>query len=193
MFPHAAAAVSAAGLADALSGDGTFTVFAPTDDAFAALPEGLVTKLLDPIWQPQLKDVILYHALDSEVDSTMLTDGMTATTLNGEDITINLDPPRVNDDANILISDGLVDVAADNGLIHGVDAVLTPTSVTTDIVGIAAANQDTFSTLVAAVTAADLVETLSGPGPFTVFGEYITLPCTTLFEPFSHEAVINSQ
>ena len=57
---NAAAAVDAAGLADTLSGDGTFTVFAPNDDAFAKVPAEVVTKLLDPIWQPQLQDVSVY-------------------------------------------------------------------------------------------------------------------------------------
>merc|ERR1719401_3275330 len=90
---------------------------------------------------------------------------MTAETLNGEEITINLDPTRVNEDAAVTTAD----VAASNGVIHVVDAVLTPVSVTSSVVDIASAMPDTFSTLVAAVTAADLAETLGGPGPFTVF------------------------
>ena len=147
-------------------------MFAPVDSAFEALPEDLLAKLLDPVWQPQLQDVILYHALGNEVDSSMLSDGLTATTLNGEDIVINLDPARINDYSNILIDDGLVDVDASNGIIHGIDAVLVPTSVESNIVDIAAGNED-FSTLVAAVTAGGLVEALSGEGPLTVFGEIV--------------------
>ena len=147
-------------------------MFAPVDSAFEALPEDLLAKLLDPVWQPQLQDVILYHALGNEVNSSMLSDGLTATTLNGEDIVINLDPARINDNSNILIDDGLVDVDASNGIIHGIDAVLVPTSVESNIVDIAAGNED-FSTLVAAVTAGGLVEALSGEGPLTVFGENV--------------------
>lgn len=147
-------------------------MFAPVDSAFEALPEDLLAKLLDPVWQPQLQDVILYHALGNEVNSSMLSDGLTATTLNGEDIVINLDPARINDNSIILIDDGLVDVDASNGIIHGIDAVLVPTSVESNIVDIAAGNED-FSTLVAAVTAGGLVEALSGEGPLTVFGENV--------------------
>lgn len=147
-------------------------MFAPVDSAFEALPEDLLAKLLDPVWQPQLQDVILYHALGNEVNSSMLSDGLTATTLNGEDIVINLDPARINDNSIILIDDGLVDVDASNGIIHGIDAVLVPTSVESNIVDIAAGNED-FSTLVAAVTAGGLVEALSGEGPLTVFGEIV--------------------
>lgn len=156
-------------MTDTLSGEGTFTVFAPIDAAFEALPEGLLDKLLNPTWQPQLADVILYHALGTIVTSSMLSDGLTATTLNGEDIVINLDPARVNDNSNILAPD-LVDISADNGVIHGVDALLVSTSVTSNIVDIAAGDE-IFSTLVAAATAAGLVEALSGDGPLTLFGE----------------------
>ena len=166
-----ATAVEKAGLVEAISGYGSLTVFAPTNSAFAKLPEDLVNKLLDPIWQPQLKDLLLYHTLGQEVRQGDLTDGMTAETLNGESITINLNPPRVNENSMILIDDGYVDVEASNGVIHGIDTVLTPTSVTSNIVEIGMANDD-FTTLIKAVEAAGLVETLTGDGPFTLFGKY---------------------
>lgn len=169
-FTTLTAAIDAAGLTDVLSGDGTFTVFAPPNTAFDALPEGAVDKLLQPEWIYHLQDVLLYHALGSVVESTDLSDGLEADTLNTESITINLDPPRVNDMSNILVDEGLVDIEADNGVVHAVDAVLLPTSVTSSIVDIAAGNED-FSTLVAAVQAADLVDALSGEGPLTVFGK----------------------
>mgnify|MGYP001153558148 CR=1 FL=1 len=70
--------------------------------------------------------VLLYHALGSEVRSTDLSDGLTADTLNGEVIAINLDPPRVNGEAHILVEEGLVDIEADNGVIHVIDTVIMP-------------------------------------------------------------------
>ena len=118
-----------------------------------------------------LYQVLLYHTLGSVVHSTDLTDGLTVTTLNGEDITINLDPARVNDASNIVAAD----IIADNGIIHGIDAVLAPTSLTSNIVDLAVATDD-LSTLVAAVTAAGLGDVLSGDGPFTVFGKENGLP-----------------
>jgi len=185
-FGTLTAAIDAAGLTDALSGDdGTLTVFAPPNSAFDALPPELITKLLNPLWQPQLQDVLLYHVLGSEVRSTDLVDGMSATTLNGEDIIINLDPPRVNTNSNILVDDGLVDIEATNGVIHAVDAVLTPTSVTSNVVDIIAGNPD-LSTLVRAVTAAGLVEDLSGDGPFTIFGMCLFCIFTYVSSPVSY-------
>jgi transforming growth factor-beta-induced protein len=167
-FSTLTAAVDAAGLDGVLSGDGTFTVFAPPNAAFDALPDGVVAKLLKPEWIFQLQDMITYHALGSEVRSGDLSDGLEAETLNGETVVVNLDPPRVNENAEILIDAGLVDVEATNGVIHGVSNVLLPTSATSNIVDIAAGNPD-FSTLVAAVQAAGLVDALSSDGPLTVF------------------------
>ena len=148
-------------------------MFAPTNAAFGKVPAEIVNKLLDPVWQPQLMDLLLYHALDDVVLSTDLADGLGVTMLNGEDVVINLDPARINDDSIILVDEGLVDILASNGVIHAIDTVLAPTSLSNNIVDIAAGN-DAFSTLVAAVTAAGLADDLSGEGPFTVFGEYMT-------------------
>ena len=108
------------------------------------------------------------------VRSTDLTDGLTTATLNGKDITINLNPPRINGKSNILISDGLVDIDADNVVIHGIDTVLTPNSISSNIGDIAADN-DAFSILVEALINAGLVDALSGDGPFAVFGNEIFL------------------
>lgn len=116
------AAVVAAGLAEALSGDGPFTVFAPTDAAFAALPEGTIPALLaDPTGA--LADILKYHVLAGTVISTDLSDGMTATTLLGKDIevTINSEGVFINN-AKVTVAD----IMTDNGVVHVIDAVLIP-------------------------------------------------------------------
>ena len=118
-----------------------------------------------------LGQVLLYHVLGLEVRLTDIFDGLTATTLNGEEITISTDPLRINDNSNILVDDGLGDIDANNGVIHGIDSVLIPTSVSSNIIDIAVGD-GRFSTLVAAVTAAGLDEVLTGEGPFTVFGKW---------------------
>ncbi|MCB9051624.1 MAG: fasciclin domain-containing protein [Lewinellaceae bacterium] len=115
-------AVIAAGLADALSGFGPFTVFAPTDAAFAALPAGALDALVaDPTGA--LAQVLLYHVLGAEVLSTSLTDGQMAATLQGADITVTIDG------GNVFINDARVtvaDIMTDNGVVHVIDAVLLP-------------------------------------------------------------------
>ncbi len=116
------AAVVAAGLADDLSGAGPFTVFAPTDAAFAALPEGTIPALLaDPTGA--LADILKYHVLAGSVKSTDLSDGMTATTLLGKDIkvTINANGVFINN-AKVTVAD----IMTDNGVVHVIDAVLIP-------------------------------------------------------------------
>merc|ERR1712032_1524839 len=154
-------------LKDILSSDGNYTIFAPPNTAFAALPEELVNKLLEPTWRPQLQDVLLYHALASKVYSTDLANDLEVPTINflGDPITVYLDPPRIN---NATIIMDLVDIEADNGVIHAIDSVLTPPSISNDIMDLGMANPD-FSILVAALQAAGLVEALSGEGPFTLF------------------------
>jgi uncharacterized surface protein with fasciclin (FAS1) repeats len=117
-------AINAAELQGTLSGPGPFTLFAPTDAAFAALPGGVLDDLLDDP-TGALADVLLYHVLDSKVLSTDLSDGMTATTLEGSDITVT-----INQDG-IFINDAKVttaDIETDNGVVHVIDAVLTPST-----------------------------------------------------------------
>ncbi len=115
-------AVIAAGLADDLSGEGPFTVFAPTDDAFAALPEGTLDALLaDPTGA--LANVLLYHVVSGKVMSTDLSDGMVATTLLGKDVTVTINGDGVFiNDAKVTVAD----LEADNGVVHVIDAVLIP-------------------------------------------------------------------
>ena len=169
-FSTLTAVIDTVGSAETLSNpDLTLTVFAPPNSAFDALPNGTVARLLEPEWIHHLDDVLHKHVLfGGKVMSTDLTDGMTAQAVNGDTLTINLNPPRVDETALILVDDGLVDIEASNGVIHAISEVLLPTSATSNIVDIAVANPD-LSTLVAAVQAAGLVDALSGDGPITVF------------------------
>lgn len=115
------AAVIAADLAGTLSGEGPFTVFAPTDAAFAALPEGTVEALLADI--PALTNILTYHVLGAKVLSTDLSDGLMATTLLGEDVTVTINENGVFiNDAQVTIAD----IETDNGVVHVIDAVLLP-------------------------------------------------------------------
>jgi uncharacterized surface protein with fasciclin (FAS1) repeats len=158
------AAIIAAELAGVLSGEGTFTVFAPTDAAFAAVDAELLEALLaDPT--NLLADILLYHVAPITALAGELTDGQLVTTVNGEDVTITLDG------GNVLVNGALVTVAdliADNGVVHVIDAVLLPTVMTTvyDIV----VNSDIHNTLEIAINTAGLDAALSGEaGNVTLF------------------------
>lgn len=119
-FTTLVAAVEAAGLVDTLKGEGPFTVFAPTDEAFAALPEGTVEGLLE---DPEaLAAILTYHVVPGAVMSGDLSDGMTATTVNGADVTISVGDSVMVNDATVTT----VDIEASNGVIHVIDAVIMP-------------------------------------------------------------------
>jgi len=170
-------AVLAAGLETALSGEGPFTVFAPTDFAFAALPDGTIDALLaDP--QGILTDILLYHVAGANALSTDLSDGQTITTLNGKDVTVTINSNGVFiNDAQVVFAD----IVASNGVVHVIDAVLTPpTTTVVDVI----VDSPVHNTLEAAVLAADLAGTLSGEGPFTVFAPtddaFAALPAGTI-------------
>ncbi|MGF1566316.1 MAG: fasciclin domain-containing protein [Flavobacteriales bacterium] len=154
------AAVLAAGLETTLSGDGPFTVFAPTDAAFDLLPAGTVDALLNNI--PALTAILTYHAVGGNVLSTDLENGF-LTTLNGSNVLVNITSEGVFiNNAQVIIDD----LFADNGVVHVIDAVLLPPAPTVvDIIVVSGVH----TTLEAAVIAADLVGVLSGDGPFTVF------------------------
>ncbi len=156
------AALEATGLDDALKGPGPFTVFAPTDAAFAALPEGTVEALLGDL--DALTRILTYHVASGLLPASEVVklDGMSAETIGGELVWIELKDGKVYvNDAEVIITD----IKASNGIIHVIDAVLVPQ----DIVETASANAD-FSTLVTAIGAAGLADALSAPnGPFTVF------------------------
>jgi transforming growth factor-beta-induced protein len=168
-FSILVSALQEAELVSALQGEGPFTVFAPTNDAFAALLSDLNITAEELLAHPQLSEVLLYHVVSGKVMSTDLSDGMMATTLQGEQLSIDLsDGVKINM-SNVTSAD----VAATNGVIHVIDKVLVPDSfvlspIENDIVDIALGNDD-FSMLVSLLQQVDLVETLQGEGPFTVF------------------------
>jgi len=158
-FSTLVSALTAAELVETLQGDGPFTVFAPTNDAFTtldAIPEG-----------DALKQVLLYHVLSGKYTSDDLFEKTTVTTVQGEEVTIEFDDDTVVLNGTVRVT--VADIMASNGVIHVIDNVLIPPSMAVpSIVEIATGSPD-FSTLVGALDAAGLVETLQGEGPFTVF------------------------
>jgi uncharacterized surface protein with fasciclin (FAS1) repeats len=122
-FTTLAAALEAAGLIDALKGDGPFTVFAPTDDAFAALPAGTVEMLLMPENKDKLVDILTYHVLAGQVMAADIAGKVTTVEmLNGGKATVDaLNGVKINE-ANVVTAD----VIASNGVIHVIDAVIMP-------------------------------------------------------------------
>jgi uncharacterized surface protein with fasciclin (FAS1) repeats len=168
-FDTLEAAVVAAELVDTLSGPGPFTVFAPTDAAFEALPAGALDALLAD--KDALTAVLTYHVVSGELDAAAVSALETAVSLEGSELEIAVEDGKVviNGTVNVVQTD----IKADNGIIHVIDAVLTPPEGNTEpptntIADIVATHED-FETLETAVVAAELAETLAGPGPFTVF------------------------
>jgi uncharacterized surface protein with fasciclin (FAS1) repeats len=194
-FTTLVAAVEAAGLVETLKGEGPFTVFAPTDDAFAAIPKETLDALLaDP--SGDLTQILLYHVVPGKVMAADVTDGLEAATVQGAPVTFSVADGVVKiNDATIVTTD----IEASNGVIHVIDAVIMPpadeaaaateapaeeaAAPVGDIVDTAIA-AGSFTTLVAAVEAAGLVETLKGEGPFTVFAPtddaFAAIPAETL-------------
>ena len=122
-FSTLVAAVKAAGLVETLQGDGPFTVFAPTDEAFAALPEGTVEKLLKPENKELLVAILTYHVVPGEVTASEVVHLDSAPTVQGAvlDVTVEDDGVMIND-ATVIATD----IDASNGVIHVIDAVLLP-------------------------------------------------------------------
>ncbi|MCU0486936.1 MAG: fasciclin domain-containing protein, partial [Anaerolineales bacterium] len=161
-FTTLVAAVQAAGLVETLKGEGPFTVFAPTEEAFASLPEGTVEALLQPENLQKLTDILLYHVAPGKLMAEDVASMEEIETVLGPTLKVKVDMGNVYvNDAQII----LADIEASNGVIHVIDSVLLPPA---DIVDTAVAD-GRFTTLVAALEAAGLVETLKGEGPFTVF------------------------
>ncbi|MCC4855183.1 fasciclin domain-containing protein [Vibrio lentus] len=122
-FTTLVAAVKAAGLVDTLKGDGPFTVFAPTDEAFAALPEGTVEMLLKPENKDKLVAILTYHVVPGKIMAAEVMKLSSAETVQGEAVMVAID------DGNVMINKAKVvipDVKASNGVIHIIDAVLLP-------------------------------------------------------------------
>jgi len=159
-------AVVAANLAGTLSSVGPFTVFAPTNEAFAALPAGVLAKLLERKNIKQLADVLLYHTVSGKVLASDLKNGETVKTVEGADLKVAITGGKVMiNDATVITPDNI----ARNGVVHIIDTVLTiPAPATKNIVELAEATKD-LSILVGAIVAAGLADTLSAPGHFTVF------------------------
>lgn len=117
------AAVQAAGLVEVLQGDGPFTVFAPTNEAFAALPDGTLESLLLEENRDLLVQILTYHVVPGKVMSTDLSNGMTAGTVEGTDITVTINGYGVSiNDASVVQAD----VEATNGVVHVIDSVILP-------------------------------------------------------------------
>ena len=162
VFSTLLAALDAAGLTSALEGVGPFTVFAPTDEAFASIDAEVLNDLIaDP---DLLARVLTYHVVSGEFTSTDVAGLTSAPTLNGKDVSLSFDGATVMVDGASVIG---ADVEASNGIIHVIDQVLLPEPIA-DILQ-TAKGAGIFTTLLAAVEAAGLRATLEGDGPFTVF------------------------
>jgi uncharacterized surface protein with fasciclin (FAS1) repeats len=177
-FKTLAAALQAADLVDALQGKGPFTVFAPTDEAFAKLPKGTVETLLKPENKQQLIGVLTYHVVSGKVPAAKVVKVTGAKTLNGQQVDVVVKKGTVSvDNAKVVTTD----IACSNGIIHVIDSVILPAS---DNIPAVAEKAGSFSTLLAAAKAAGLVEALSGKGPLTVFAptddSFAKLPAGTV-------------
>lgn len=121
-FTTLVAAVEAAGLVETLKGEGPFTVFAPTDEAFAALPAGTVEDLLKPENKDKLTAILTYHVVPGKVMSTDLSDNLMATTVQGTDVTVMTTGGVTVNGAKVTTAD----IEASNGVIHVIDTVIMP-------------------------------------------------------------------
>jgi transforming growth factor-beta-induced protein len=170
-FETLLSAIESTGLTTTLQFLGPFTTFAPTDAAFANLPDGLLASLTTE----QLTEVLLYHVIGNDITSGDLSPQQTVESLSGESLFITANGGVTVNGASAVIA---ADVDASNGTIHAIDEVLIPNAFL-NIVEIAQKNYE-LTTLVDLVIDADLAATLSGEGPFTVFA-----PINSAFEDIS--------
>ncbi len=160
-FNTLVAAVQAAGLVDALQGDGPITVFAPSDEAFAKLPAGTVEELLKPENKQKLTNILLFHVVPGKVMAADAVKLSAAPTLLGQDAPIAKRGSDLTIGGAKIVS---TDIVCDNGVIHVIDSVILPQNLAQ-----VATSAGQFNTLLAAAKAAGLVDTLSNGGPFTIF------------------------
>jgi uncharacterized surface protein with fasciclin (FAS1) repeats len=171
--------VNKAGLTDTLESPGPFTVFAPTDEAFAMVPPATLHALAnDPA---TLKKVLLYHVVSGAVSSSAAAQAGTATSVEGEPLTFTKTPGGLQvDGANVTTAD----VQASNGVIHVIDSVLTPPSLQPKSITQTAVASGQFTTLVKLLQATGLDKVLDAPGSYTVFAPtdaaFAKVPASTL-------------
>jgi transforming growth factor-beta-induced protein len=191
-FSTLAAALQAADLVETLKGPGPFTVFAPTDAAFAKVDAETLRSLLLPENKSQLTGILTYHVVSGRVLAADAFKLGGAATVNGQKISVNATDRGAFINKSKLSS---IDIICSNGVIHVIDDVMLPTS---DTIPVVAEKAGVFATLLAAVTTAELAETLSGPGPFTVFAPtdeaFAKLPAGTvqsLLKPENRQQLVN--
>jgi len=177
-FKTLAQALKAANLVNTLQGDGPFTVFAPTDQAFSKLDQGTLEMLLKPENRALLQSILTYHVVPGKVKAAKVVKLDAAETVNGQRVDIRTEDGKVFvDDAQVVTTD----IECSNGVIHVIDSVILPS--TNDIID-TALSAGAFNTLATAIEAAGLIETLRGKGPFTVFAPtdeaFDKLPSDTL-------------
>ncbi|MCB9883636.1 MAG: fasciclin domain-containing protein [Planctomycetes bacterium] len=162
-FKTLATALQAAKLVDALKGQGPFTVFAPTDDAFAKLPKGTLETLLKPENRDVLTSILTYHVVSGNVMAKQAVKLTHAETLNGQRIDLAVTDKGLTIDGALVVK---ADIACKNGVIHVIDRVILPSQ--DDLVE-TAVKAGSFTTLATAIKAAGLVEALETSKALTVF------------------------
>jgi len=187
-FKTLTAAVQAAGLVETLQSKGPFTVFAPTDEAFAKLPAGTVESLLKPENKGQLVAVLTYHVVAGQVKAADVVKLNGAATVNGQQVAIKVADGKVTIDQATVVT---ADIPCSNGVIHVIDQVIRPSA---DKIPSIAEKAGSFKTLLSAAKAAGLVEVLAGDQPLTVFAPtdeaFAKLPAgtiSTLLKPENKE------
>ena len=161
-FKTLATALEAAGLVETLKGAGPFTVFAPTDEAFAKIPRDVLADLLKPENKAKLAGVLTYHVVPGKVAAADVVKLRGAVTVNGQRLDVQVVEGTVSIDGAKVVK---TDIVCSNGVIHVLDAVVMPASAS---IVETAQRAGTFQTLLAAAQAAGLAETLAKEGPFTV-------------------------
>jgi uncharacterized surface protein with fasciclin (FAS1) repeats len=190
-FKTLATALEAAGLVETLKGEGPFTVFAPTDEAFAKIPRDVLADLLKPDNKAKLAGVLTYHVVPGKVAAADVVKLRGAVTVNGQRLDVRVVEGTVSIDGAKVVK---TDILCSNGVIHVLDAVVMPAAAS---IVETAQRAGTFQTLLAAAQAAGLAETLAKEGPFTVLAPtdaaFAKLPAGTvesLLKPENKEKLV---